>query len=133
MSGDWYMRSDVTAGLDIAVLAALAIAILVGLHLAWRLKALRRTHAQWNTEMAAFTEKTDATEASLERLRLVLLAEAAHRREQESALTPVSSGSIPEVSPIQAPDLTPKPSPATATKDKQTAMNRRANAVLSMQ
>lgn len=127
MTGDWYMRPDVMAGLDIAVLAALAITILAGLRLGWRLKALRRTHAQWNTELAAFTEKTDATEASLERLRMSLLAEAEYRRTLEKAPEPA----LPDPEPVSVPIT--KPYSANLPAHQAPVVNRRVNAVLSMQ
>ena len=119
---------------------ALTIAILVGLRMSARLKALRKTHAEWNKELQTFAERADAAEAGLERLRTALIAEAEHKRTMERIAkdaTPVIAAPVIQNAYRPAPEVEvdffgeappmPKAKPETKTK------RRTADAVLSMQ
>jgi|GEM_PF-2774750 len=65
--------------LDMAVLAALAVMIVVGVVVGRRLKELHAARAEWAEELAEFSKKADAAEEGLSRLRALLLAEADRR------------------------------------------------------
>jgi hypothetical protein len=140
MTLDMILQPEVLVSLDMAVLAALTITILVGLRMCSRLKALRKTHAEWNKELQTFAERADAAEAGLERLRTALIAEAEHKRTMER----IAEEAAPRIAaPViqdayrpapeaevdffdEAPPV-PKAGPETKTK------RRGADAVLSMQ
>lgn len=142
------LKPEVLLALDMTVLAALTVAIVVGLRLGSRLKALRQTHGEWNREMATFAERADAAEAGLERLRTALIAEAHYRREQDNAADraatvapnmdaspkfgPITPAAIAQIADSQ-PEPEPEPEPEFLAKPGRAIRTARAEAVLSMQ
>ncbi len=71
---------QVILALDCAVLLALTVAIAVGLQILRRLRRLNAARTEWLAELDRFSERADAAESGLERLRIALLAEAETRR-----------------------------------------------------
>lgn len=131
---------EVVVALDVAVLAALTAAIVVGLRVIRKLNVLYGARAEWAAELAEFSKRADAAEDGLSRMRALLLAEA-ERRQAERAAADAAEAAAAARKPAPAPardDARPTAQAAarTAARIPAPAAGRGAgsvDAIMSMQ
>lgn len=148
---DW-ISPETIAALDLAVLAALTVAICVGAAVLQKLNALQADRANLTRELEKFATQAHAAEAGLNRLKGALQVEVAQRQSptapqvkapQVKASKPAAAPSVPAANaPSTAPGEAPAPQPtdqAAAQPAEQSRRARRrkpaapANGILSMQ
>jgi len=125
---------EVMVMLDVAVLAALTGAIVVGLRVIRKLNVLYAARSEWAAELAEFSKRADAAEDGLSRMRALLLAEA-ERRQTERAAAEAAAAAAATRRPPPAPARMPAPDRAVPTMTAPAA-GRSAGAVdaiMSMQ
>jgi hypothetical protein len=91
-------QPELLIALDVAVLAMLTLAIIVGVRALRRLAALQAARAEWARELAVFSERADMTEASLGRLTDALAAEG-RRRADPPTQAPARQAPAAEIAP----------------------------------